>query len=208
MDHGRGKKKERIPGGSAEISIEDVSNNDNIKPKGATEEQIQKMQAKADVISKLQRDFKQDIQGFKINHPVNCGINSDMVNTWTGNWAPFTAAAAPDHGVHGKLLFCKPSHDKNDMVNSWTGKLALHVAAAPNQVVQAHNSGKKQQVGGATAWKRAPPEHDEPHTKVTRQSLLYHWNRWTKQEPDECLSQPDTDQDQGGAPRVVKKENF
>ena len=69
-------------------------------PQETTEEQIQILQTKADVIGKLQQELKQDIQKFKLNHPKDCGINRDMVNTGTGNWAPRTADAAPDLDVH------------------------------------------------------------------------------------------------------------
>ena len=67
-------------------------------PQETTEEQIQKLQAKADVIGKLQRELKQDIQRFKLNRHKECGINKDMVNTGTKRRAPHMAAA-PDRVI-------------------------------------------------------------------------------------------------------------
>ena len=90
-----------------------------------------------------QWELKQDIQRFKLNHPKDFGINRDMVNTRTGNWAPRTADAAPDLDVHWKLPSCASIHNKSNMINIWTRKCVLNTAAAPDQVIQAHNGGKK-----------------------------------------------------------------
>jgi hypothetical protein len=143
LNHGSGERKEMIPDASAENSVEDVSNNVNSIHQETTEDQIQKVQAKADVIGKLQRELKQDIQRFKLNHSEDCGINRDMVNNGTRSWAPCTAYAAPDLNVHWKLSSCASFHNKIKMIKIWTGKWVQHTAAAPDQVIQAHNRGKK-----------------------------------------------------------------
>ena len=137
---------------------------------------------------------------------------SDMVNTWTGNGAPHTTAAAPAHSVHGKWPSHTPFHNTSNMVNISTKRWAQYTAAAPDQVFQDHNRGTKGQVRGALLCIRAPPEPDKPHTKVTKQGKLLHWcphhNLWTMHKPYECKIQPDPDRDQGGAPKGAQKENF
>jgi hypothetical protein len=81
LDNASSEQKGRVPDSSAENSVEDVSKNENIMPQETIGKQIQKIQDKADIISKLQRELKQDIQVFKLNHPKDRGSNSDMVNT-------------------------------------------------------------------------------------------------------------------------------
>ena len=56
-------------------------------PKCTIAEQLQKMQDKADVISKLQQELQKDIQAFKFSSLQDSDANSDMSNTWTGNEA-------------------------------------------------------------------------------------------------------------------------
>jgi hypothetical protein len=116
-----------------------------------------------------------------------------MVNTWTGNGTPRNLAAAPDHGAH----------------KEWPSGASFY-----NKINTAYigNRGTKQQVRGAPVWKKTPPEHNTPHTKVTESGSLFHWcphhNLWTKHKPDECQIRPDPDQDQGAAPKGTQKENF
>ena len=122
----------------------DGSKSEDSMPKEDIGKQIQDMQDKAVFISKLQRELQQEIHAFKLKRLQDRGINSDMVNIWTGNGTPRTLAAAPDHGAHDEwpsALF----HNKIDTVN--IGK-----------------RGTKRQVGDAPVWKQTPPEHNEPHT--------------------------------------------
>ena len=65
----------------AGILDKDGSTSEDGIPKGTFGEQLQKMQDKADVIFKLQRELWQDIQIFKLSPLQDRGTNSDMVNT-------------------------------------------------------------------------------------------------------------------------------
>ena len=99
-------------------------------PKGDIGKQIQDMQDKTDFISKLQQELWQEIHAFKLKCLQDRGINSDMVNTWTGNGTLRTSAAAPDHGTHEEWPSGASFHNKIDMMNIG-------------------NRGTKRQVGGA-----------------------------------------------------------
>jgi hypothetical protein len=67
-------------------------------PKRTIAEQLQKMQDKADVISKLQRELQKDIQAFKPSCLQDDDASSDMSNTWTKNEAPHMLAV-PNQAV-------------------------------------------------------------------------------------------------------------
>ena len=100
----------------------------------------------------------------------------------------------------------------SDMINTGNKSWAPDTTSVPDQVIQAHNRGTKQQVGGTLVWKQTPPEPDEPHTRVTKQGTVWHWcphhNLWTCHKPCECKIRPDTDQDQGVVLKGVQNKNF
>ena len=63
-------------------------------PKCTTAEQHQKMQDKADVISKLQLELREDIHAFKLISLQDDDAISDVFNTWETHMV-----AVPDRGV-------------------------------------------------------------------------------------------------------------
>jgi hypothetical protein len=93
------------------------SKSEDSMPKGDIGKQIQDMQDKADFISKIQRELRQEIHAFKLKRLQDRGINSDMVNTWTGNGTSCTLAEAPDHGAHKEWPSGALFHNKIDTVN-------------------------------------------------------------------------------------------
>ena len=82
------KKSGKPTGNCAGFSEEDRLTIEDGIPKGTIAEQLQKMQDKADEISKLQRELQKDIQAFKFSSLQHDDANSDMSNTWTGNRGP------------------------------------------------------------------------------------------------------------------------
>ena len=82
----------------------DGSKSEDSMSKGGIGKQIQDMQDKADFISKLQQELRQEIQAFKLKRLQDRGIDSDTVSTWTKNRTPHTSAAAPDCGAHKECL--------------------------------------------------------------------------------------------------------
>ena len=80
-------------------SNKDRSTSEDDMTKGTTGEQIQKMQDKADFISKLHHELQQDIQVFKLNRLRDSGTNSNMINTGNERWTPHTTAV-PDGVIH------------------------------------------------------------------------------------------------------------
>ena len=64
------------------------------------EEQLQKMQDKADVISKLQQELHRDIHAYKLSRLQDDDVSSDLSNTGTGKGAPHMATV-PNRVVQG-----------------------------------------------------------------------------------------------------------
>ena len=67
-------------------------------PKLTNAEQLQKMQDKADVKSKLQRELQKDIQAYKLSRLQYDDASSYVSNTGTKNEAPHTLAV-PDQAI-------------------------------------------------------------------------------------------------------------
>ena len=67
-------------------------------PKLTNAEQLQKMQEKADAISKLQQELQKDIQAYKLRRLQDDDTNSDVSNTGTKNEAPHTLTV-PDQAI-------------------------------------------------------------------------------------------------------------
>ena len=76
----------------AEFSDEDRSTMNGVIPKLTNAEQLQKMQEKADAISKLQQELQKDIQAYKLCRLQYDDANSDVSNNGTKNEALHTLA--------------------------------------------------------------------------------------------------------------------
>ncbi len=85
-------------GNCAGFAGKDRSTMEDGMPKCTTAEQLQKMQDKADAISKLQRELQKDIQAYKLSRLQYDDASSDVSNTGTKNEAPNTLAV-PDQTV-------------------------------------------------------------------------------------------------------------
>ena len=85
-------------GTCAGFSDEDRSTMEDGMPKLTNTEQLQKMQDKADVLSKLQRELQKDIQAYKLSRLQDDDASSDVSNTGTKNEAPHTLAV-PNQAV-------------------------------------------------------------------------------------------------------------
>ena len=79
------KESNELTENRAGFSYEDRSTTEDGMPKCTIAEQLQKMQDKADVISKLQQVFWKDIQAFKISRLQDSSTSSNVVNHWPGN---------------------------------------------------------------------------------------------------------------------------
>ena len=77
-------------------------------PKLTNTEQLQKMQDKADAISKLQRELQKDIQAYKLCRLQDDDDSSDVSSTGTKNETPHTLAV-PNQAVqkHNKGAKCQ-----------------------------------------------------------------------------------------------------
>ena len=85
-------------GTCAGFSVEDWSTMENGIPKLTNAVQIQKMQDKADVICKLQRELQKDVQAYKLSRFQDDDASSDVSSTGTKNETPHTLAV-PDQAV-------------------------------------------------------------------------------------------------------------
>ena len=82
----------------AGFSDEDRSTSDDGMPKLTITEQLQRMQDKADAISKLQWEFQNDIQAYKLSRLQDDDVSSGVSNTGTKNKAMYTLAV-PDQAI-------------------------------------------------------------------------------------------------------------
>ena len=179
-------------------------------PKITNAKQLQKMQDKAYVISKLQRELQKDIQAFKHSRLRDSSTGSNVVNHWPGNEVLKIQIKLQQDIQVAKPGCLQDDDANNDVSNTWTGNGALHKIAVPDQVVQEHNGGTKRQVEDAILWPRVPPGLGVPHTMVTKRGKWMHWcphhHHWTVHPPAECRIRPDTDGDQGVANK--RAQNF
>ena len=163
------------------LSIEDGM------PKRTIGEQLQKIQDKADVISKLQRELQKDIQAFKLSRLLDRSTDSDRVNNWTGNGV-FKLQRELQQGIQaGKLSSLQDGDTNGDMANIWTENRA----PSTTSTASAHGAHEK--------WPSSAPSHNRsdmvnirterwaPQTSAAPDRVVQDHNRGTKQQVGDAL---------------------
>ena len=117
-------------------------------PKRTIGEQLQKIQDKADNISKLQQELQKDIQAFKLSRLQDRSSDSNRVNNWSGNGV-FKLQRELQQGIQaGKLSSLRGGDTNVDMANTWTENRAPSMTSAAS----AHGAHEK--------WPSSAPSHN------------------------------------------------